>query len=217
MTCGSMTRRPWNGHGYQALIPYIRRETTALRIRPASNVPGARSGAVSWIGSRVNSGSSADTARIRPAIGGSMTSGHLTRRRSNGPGYQVAIPEVRRAPTARRVQPMRQTSPGHDILPCPGLIRPASSGSSGELGFDVAGNNGFSMTCGNMTRLLLNGLGYPAVIRIKLAYYGTKGIPDPSNVPGARASAVSWIDFSGNALAIGGWGYDSASNLRLAQ
>jgi N-acetylneuraminic acid mutarotase len=41
--------------------------------------------------------------------------------------------------------------------------------------------------------------------------YGTQGTADPSNVPGARADAVSWIDASGKLWLFGGNGYDSAS------
>lgn len=39
--------------------------------------------------------------------------------------------------------------------------------------------------------------------------YGTKGIPSPNNVPGARFEAVSWSDSSGNLWLFGGFGYDS--------
>jgi N-acetylneuraminic acid mutarotase len=39
--------------------------------------------------------------------------------------------------------------------------------------------------------------------------YGTRGIPDPSNVPGGRKGAVSWIDSSGNLWLFGGEGNDS--------
>lgn len=42
--------------------------------------------------------------------------------------------------------------------------------------------------------------------------YGTKGTPDPSNVPGARNWAVSWIDLGGNLWLFGGLGYDSVGN-----
>ena len=41
-------------------------------------------------------------------------------------------------------------------------------------------------------------------------FYGTKGIPDPSNKPGAREWAVSWADTAGNLWLFGGRGYDSA-------
>ena len=42
--------------------------------------------------------------------------------------------------------------------------------------------------------------------------YGTKGTPAPSNVPGARNSAISWIDSSGGLWLFGGFGYDSGIN-----
>src|SRR5690606_22628697 len=34
--------------------------------------------------------------------------------------------------------------------------------------------------------------------------YGTKGVPDPNNVPGARRYAVSWIDSENNLYLFGG-------------
>ncbi len=40
--------------------------------------------------------------------------------------------------------------------------------------------------------------------------YGTKGVAAPSNVPGARDESVSWIDRSGNLWLFGGHGHDSA-------
>ncbi len=42
--------------------------------------------------------------------------------------------------------------------------------------------------------------------------YGTQGVAAPSNVPGARDSAVSWLDPSGTLWLFGGGGYDSAGN-----
>ena len=41
--------------------------------------------------------------------------------------------------------------------------------------------------------------------------YGTLGVAAASNVPGARNSAVSWIDSSGNLWLFGGYGFDSAA------
>jgi N-acetylneuraminic acid mutarotase len=38
--------------------------------------------------------------------------------------------------------------------------------------------------------------------------YGTKGVPAAGNVPGARDTAVSWMDSSGNLWLFGGYGYD---------
>lgn len=40
----------------------------------------------------------------------------------------------------------------------------------------------------------------------QLVVYGTKGVADPSNTPGGRSSAVSWLDLSGNLWLFGGMG-----------
>jgi N-acetylneuraminic acid mutarotase len=40
--------------------------------------------------------------------------------------------------------------------------------------------------------------------------YGTKGVADPQNAPGARAGAASWIGSDGKLWLFGGGGYDSA-------
>ena len=42
--------------------------------------------------------------------------------------------------------------------------------------------------------------------------YGTLGIPDPTNVPGARAGGNSWIDGAGNLWLFGGAGWDSIAD-----
>jgi len=42
--------------------------------------------------------------------------------------------------------------------------------------------------------------------------YGTKGTPDPANIPGARSGGVCWTDSSGNIWLFGGKGYDSTGN-----
>ena len=41
--------------------------------------------------------------------------------------------------------------------------------------------------------------------------YGTKGVPDAANVPGARYGSISWSDSSGNLWLFGGYGYGSAA------
>src|SRR5512141_3499684 len=45
--------------------------------------------------------------------------------------------------------------------------------------------------------------------------YGIKGTSDPSNVPGARCNAVSWIDASGGFWLFGGMSVDSVWNSGL--
>lgn len=37
--------------------------------------------------------------------------------------------------------------------------------------------------------------------------YGTQGVADPANNPGARRGAASWTDAAGNLWVFGGWGY----------
>ena len=44
----------------------------------------------------------------------------------------------------------------------------------------------------------------------QIGTYGTQGTADPSNVPGGRLEAVSWIDPQGQLWLFGGYGYDSA-------
>jgi N-acetylneuraminic acid mutarotase len=41
--------------------------------------------------------------------------------------------------------------------------------------------------------------------------YGTQGVAAPTNMPGARRSAVSWVDTSGNVWLFGGYGADSTN------
>lgn len=43
--------------------------------------------------------------------------------------------------------------------------------------------------------------------------YGTKGVPDADNVPGARVRATSWTDGSGKFWVFGGVGSDAAGNI----
>jgi len=43
--------------------------------------------------------------------------------------------------------------------------------------------------------------------------YGTKGVPDPNNVPGAREAGISWKDSSGNLWLFEGVGYSASGNL----
>lgn len=42
--------------------------------------------------------------------------------------------------------------------------------------------------------------------------YGSRSVADPSNVPGARRGAVSWVDASGRVWLFGGLGYDSTGD-----
>ncbi len=42
----------------------------------------------------------------------------------------------------------------------------------------------------------------------RIGFYGTKGVPDPANVPGAREFMATWIDDNGDFWLFGGFGFD---------
>jgi len=80
----------------------------------------------------------------------------------------------------------------------------------GGVGLDSAGATGdlsdlwkYNISSGEWT--WMNG---PNLISQK-GTYGTQGTPASANVPGARDSAVSWKDTSGNLWVFGGFGFDS--------
>ena len=45
----------------------------------------------------------------------------------------------------------------------------------------------------------------------QVGVYGTKGVPDAANVPGARFKSISWADGTGNVWLFGGEGYGSTT------
>jgi len=47
-----------------------------------------------------------------------------------------------------------------------------------------------------------------SALRDQAGLYGTQGVADPANVPGARNGAASWIDADGRIWLFGGLGYD---------
>ena len=49
----------------------------------------------------------------------------------------------------------------------------------------------------------------------QVGVYGTKGVADADNVPGARLNSRSWTDSSGNLWLFGGDGYDSVGSIGL--
>ena len=46
----------------------------------------------------------------------------------------------------------------------------------------------------------------------QVGIYGTKGVPDAANVPGAREDSISWTDGDGNFWLFGGYGYGSTAS-----
>ena len=83
----------------------------------------------------------------------------------------------------------------------------------GVLATAVCRLDGPLTTCGAMTLLPISGRGWAGQIRTDQAgVYGTKGVPDAANVPGARDESISWTDSAGNVWLFGGIGYGSTTN-----
>lgn len=81
----------------------------------------------------------------------------------------------------------------------------------GGFGLDSAGSNGmlndlWKYSAGQWTWVSGSNLVSQS------GTYGTQGVPAPGNAPGARYSAVSWTDSSGDFWLFGGTGHDSSGN-----
>jgi N-acetylneuraminic acid mutarotase len=83
----------------------------------------------------------------------------------------------------------------------------------GERGYDSTGTLGFlndlwrySPTTGEWTWMS----GADTVGQA--GTYGSRGTPDPANVPGARWGSISWIDGYGALWLFGGWGYTGSGS-----
>ena len=174
------------------------------------NVPGGRSGSVSWIDSHGNlwlfGGSGCDSAcggvTLNDLWEFSPTAGTWTWVSGANVGNQLGSYGTQGVAAATNV-------PG------------ARSGSVSW--FDANGNlwlfggEGYdSVYIGELNDLWqfnpqtkmwtwING----ANVRSQLGSYGTQGIPAATNVPGARSDSVSWIDTNGNLWLFGGAGFDS--------
>jgi N-acetylneuraminic acid mutarotase len=57
----------------------------------------------------------------------------------------------------------------------------------------------------------ISGSSVPGALYGTPGIYGVQGTASPSNMPGARANAASWIDSAGTLWLFGGFGYDSAN------
>jgi N-acetylneuraminic acid mutarotase len=173
------------------------------------NVPGARSGAVSWIDSSGNlwlfGGSGLDvsggngvlndlwefnpTTGIWTWVSGSSSIG------ASGVYGTVGVPSAANVPGARSGAVSWTDSSGNLWL---------FGGSGGGLVFNDLWE--FNPAAG--TWEWVNG----ASTGDSAGAYGTQGIASLSNFPGARSGAVSWTDSSGNFWLFGGFGFDPSGS-----
>jgi len=164
-----------------------------------ANVPGARNSAVSWIDKSDNlwlfggDGLLNDLWKFDGAnwtwISGSNFSGQAGVYGTKGTASPANVPGGRAASVS--------WTDASSNLWLFGGVGEDSTGAQGELNdlWKFDGNN-WTWVSGS------NAISQPGV-------YGTKGTPSSSNVPGARFTAVSWIDERGNLWLFGGNGTDS--------
>jgi N-acetylneuraminic acid mutarotase len=177
-------------------------------VAAASNIPGARSGSVSWIDSGNNlwlfGGNGHDSTGYNGNlndlwkfdgtnwtwVSGSNTINQVGIYATQGTAYSSNIPGARS-----------------------GSVSWIDSGNNlwlfGGNGYDSTGYNG------NLNDLWkFDGTNWTWVngsnTSDQVGIYGTKGVAAASNIPGARSNSVSWIDSSNNLWLFGGYGYDSA-------
>ena len=174
-----------------------------------ANVPGARGAASSWIDPQGNLwlfGGSGHTYsgptyndlwRFDPSAGewtwisGSDTGAQLGVFGTKGVADPANVP-------GSKSSPMSWTDPGGKFW------------LFGGTGWDALGQTGelndlwsFEPATGLWT--YMSGF----YLRYEFGRYGTRGVPDASNVPGARQQAVTWIDPGGRLWLFGGFGFDS--------
>jgi N-acetylneuraminic acid mutarotase len=187
---GSKTTNPLGTYGTQG-------------IPSPANTPGARRGAIAWadnagnlwlFGGRTNSNASFnDLWQYDPATGNwTWMKGAST---TNQPGTygRKGIPAPNNTPGAR-----------HDSV--------SWCDASGKLwlfsGQGYVFNDLWQYNPGTGNWAWMDGRNksvYPQF----LADYGTQGVPDPDNTPGAREQAIGWIDDCGKLWLFGGFGQDS--------
>ena len=168
------------------------------------NVPGARASAANWIdgsgnfwlfgGLRNGTGDFNDLWKYSPATGEWtwMSGSNVPNEEGTYGTKGTAAPE--NVPGARRLAVSATDASGNFWL-----FGGAGEDSTGAYG-DFNDLWKYSPKTGEWT--WISG----ADVVDQVGTYGTKGTTAPGNVPGARESAVSWIDASGNFWLFGGFG-----------
>ncbi len=187
-------------------------------VAAASNVPGARSGALSWTDAKGNFwlfggfgwDSTGSTALLNDLWEYSPASNEWTWMSGSNIGNGPGVYGTQGVGAATNVPPPRDSAAswidaGGNLWLFGGEGYLAStryfhrfndvwkySPSSGEWTW-VAGSNTFDAT----------------------GVYGTQSAPAAANVPGARAGIATWQDASGNTWMFGGYQYDDSTNTRF--
>jgi len=177
----------------------------------ASNVPGARRAGASWtdamgnlwlfggygIDSGGNTGALNDLWKYSPSIGQWTWAGGSSTVNAAGVYGTQGSAAPANVPSAREESVAWTDASGNFFMFGGYSTVPAPGGVLNDLWKYDLSTSEWTWIAGSNT---LNASGV----------YGTKGTAVASNIPGARAQAVAWIDSTGNFWLFGGVGYDSA-------
>lgn len=179
----------------------------------ASNVPGGRYGAVSWIDASGNFWLFGGIAASSPSTDNyfndlwKYSAGQWTWMSGSSNYNQAGIygTQGTAAPT---------NTPGARFSEVGWKDATGNFWLFGGLGLDSNGSSEFLNDLWKYSAGQWEWVGGSSVALQNLAgMYGTQGVPSPSNIPGPRESAVSWTDSSGNFWLFGGVGNDSTGSL----
>ena len=184
-------------------------------IAAAANVPGARTGAVSWIDSNGNlwlfGGDGYDSAVNEGILLNDLwefnpTSKTWTWMSGSSTGSGTGVYGTQGVPAAANV-------PGDRMWAVSWIDASGNLWLFGGLGLGSGGeypylNDLWEFSPTSKTWTWMSGSSTGGATGV----YGTQGAPAAANVPGGRVGAVSWTDASGNLWLFGGQGYDSAGS-----
>jgi len=179
-----------------------------------SNVPGARSSAVSWIDSNGNlwlfggegSATTGSYGCLNDLWEYSPTTLEWTWVSGEDTANQAGIYGTKGSPDASNL-------PGGRYAAVSWIDSQGNLWMFGGYGYDSAGLKGDLSDLWEYDPALLEWTWVSGSdVIYQAGNYGTKGVTAPSNVPGAREGAVSWVDHQGNFWLFGGYGWDSAGS-----
>jgi hypothetical protein len=185
----------------------------AKGVAAPSNTPGARGGAVSWVdssgnfwlfgGGAVNSGGQPtdlnDLWEFNPTSKEWMWVRGSSTANAQGVYGTLGVPATSNVPGARATSVSWTDKSGNFWL-FGGYYTAGPISDFNDLWEFNPSTNEWTWVSGSNTGTSSQAL--PGV-------YGTQGVASASNVPGARDTAVGWMDNSGNFWLFGGYGFDS--------